>query len=159
MELNLEVKGSLNVYMWYLWPFIVEGYFGVIQCTHLKRAWNSKTAVYRVKRSEIWKLWAITLCVCVSFDVLVFQVILGLFGEFVSKWLLTQKLLSLKPKWLKFGSCGLSYYVYGACMACMGYLWPFSVQSHFGVIWCTCLKMACNSKTADRKQVKFGTGG
>ncbi len=29
----------------------------------------------------------------------------------------------------------------------MGYLdWPFSVQGHFGVIRCTCLKLACKSK-------------
>ncbi len=29
----------------------------------------------------------------------------------------------------------------------IGYLGPRSVQCHFGVIQCTCLKMLCNSKT------------
>ncbi len=33
----------------------------------------------------------------------------------------------------------------------MGYLWPFGVQGHLGLIRRTCLKMACNSKTAGRK--------
>ncbi len=40
----------------------------------------------------------------------------------------------------------------------MGYLWPFSVQRHFQIIQCTCLKMSCNSKMVSiwSKRVKFG---
>ncbi len=32
-----------------------------------------------------------------------------------------------------------------------GYLLPISVQGHFEVIQCTCLKMACKSKAAGHK--------
>ena len=32
------------------------------------------------------------------------------------------------------------------------YLWSFSVQGHFGVLWCTCLEMTCNSKTGVRRE-------
>ncbi len=28
-----------------------------------------------------------------------------------------------------------------SCYMYVAYLWPFSVQCHFGVMWCTCLKM------------------
>ena len=41
----------------------------------------------------------------------------------------------------------------GSCHMYMGYLWPFSVQGHFDVIRCTCLKIACNSKMAVRSDI------
>ncbi len=46
------------------------------------------------------------------------------------------------------------------CNMNMGYLWPFSFQNHLGVIWCTCLMIACTLKTAgvEWNGVKFGLG-
>ncbi len=33
----------------------------------------------------------------------------------------------------------------------MGYLWPYGVQGHFGIIRYTCFEMVCNSKTTVRR--------
>ncbi len=54
LEWNLVLWGSCNIYMWYLWPFSVQGHFGVIQCACLNMACNSKTAGHRPEQSEIW---------------------------------------------------------------------------------------------------------
>ena len=40
----------------------------------------------------------------------------------------------------------------------MGYNWPCRVQGYFGVIQCTCLKMACISKTAGHKAKQSNVG-
>ena len=65
------------------------------------------------------------------------------FSALVSKWPVTWNWLVVEWNWRKFGTNGSYMY--------LAYLWPFSVQGHFGVIQCTCLKMAHNSKTSDRK--------
>ncbi len=42
----------------------------------------------------------------------------------------------------------------------MGYFCPFSVQYQFGVIWCTCLEVAVNTKKnlgLEQNGLKFGT--
>ncbi len=38
---------------------------------------------------------------------------------------------------------------------CIGHLCHFSAQRDIGVIWCTCLKMACNSKMAGHKKKRI----
>ncbi len=38
----------------------------------------------------------------------------------------------------------------GTLVRTMGCIWPCMVQGNLGVIWYTCLKMACNSKMAGR---------
>ncbi len=43
--------------MGHLWPFSVQGHFGVIQWTYLKMTCNAKIAGRRAKRSEIWDSW------------------------------------------------------------------------------------------------------
>ncbi len=50
---------------------------------------NSETADGRAKRSEIWDLGVDVKCIRGTFDLVVFQVILGSFSAFVSKWPLT----------------------------------------------------------------------
>ncbi len=37
-----------------LWPFSLQGHFGVIRCICSKMACNSKTADWRPERAEIW---------------------------------------------------------------------------------------------------------
>ncbi len=59
----------------------------------------------------------------------VFKVIWGSFGALVSKW--PVKTAARKAK--------LSESWDSRCSMYMGYLLPFSDQSHFGVILCTCL--------------------
>ena len=64
---------------------------------------------------------------------------MGSFGALSSKWLLTRKRLAVVRKdWNKrFWDSSIH----------MGYIWPCRVQCPFGVIRCTFLKMASNSKT------------
>ncbi len=52
---NRSVSQWTHVLYWCVWSFSVPGHFNVIWCTCLKMACNSKTAVCRKKRSEIWK--------------------------------------------------------------------------------------------------------
>ncbi len=47
----------------------------------------------------------------------------------------------------------------GNCNMYMGYLWPFGVQGHFGVIQCTCVKMACSSKKLSETDWNLGLRG
>ncbi len=54
--MKFGTRGTYTIYMGYLWPFSVEGHLGVIRCTCLKVACNSKMAGHRAKRSEIWDL-------------------------------------------------------------------------------------------------------
>ncbi len=107
---------------------------GVIRCTCFKMACNSKTPGRTAKRSEIWELMVVFICIFGTFNLLVFSVILGSFRALVSKWHVTRKWLAVEPNGVKFGRQGC------VCMY-MGYLWPVSVQCHFGAIRCTCLKV------------------
>ncbi len=88
-----------------------------------------------------------------TFDHVVFKVILGSFGALVSKWPVTRKQLDIQHNRVTFGTQG------AGCT--MGYLSPYSVQGNFGVIWCTCHKIACSSKTAGHraKQIEIWDSG
>ncbi len=66
-------------------------------------ACNSKMAGRRAIRSEIWESGVIVTRIWGTFDLLVFKVILGSFGAFVSKWPVTQKRLAIEPTGMKFG--------------------------------------------------------
>ncbi len=72
-----------------------------------------------------------------TYDLVVFKVILGSFSAFVSKT------AGCRVKKTEIWDSR-------TLVTHMGYIWPCMVQGHFGVIWCTCPKMACNSKTAGR---------
>ena len=54
---NMGVKSSCSMCIGYLWPFIVQSNFCIIQCTCVKMACNSKTASSKTKRSEVWEVW------------------------------------------------------------------------------------------------------
>ncbi len=67
--------GSCGMYIGYSWPFIIQGYFGVIWCTCLKMVCNSKTASHRAKWSEIWESWVVVTCIWGSFNLLAFNLV------------------------------------------------------------------------------------
>ncbi len=73
-----------------------------------------------------------------TFDLLVFEVILGSFGALVSKWHITWKTAGRRVKRSEILESGV-------VVTC---IWgAFGVQGQFGIIRCACLKMACNSNT------------
>ncbi len=69
------------------------------------------------------------------FDLAGFKVTLGLFGERVSKWPVSRKGLVVERNGLKFGNPEQNVYIYRVIWRCRG-------RGQFGVIQCTCLKMA-----------------
>ena len=68
----------------------VQGQFGVISCTCLTVACNSRTAGHSAKRIEIWDLVILGLHIWGTIYV-VLEVILWSFGAFVTKWPKTRK--------------------------------------------------------------------
>ncbi len=85
------------------WPSSVQGHLGVIQCTCLKIACNSKTAGRRAKWSEIWELGQLLYNI-VWFDIVGFKVNLGSFGALISKWPVSRKGLVIERNGVKFGT-------------------------------------------------------
>ncbi len=102
---HLGLGGSCNIYMG-TFDLTVLKVIGIIRCTCLKRACNSKTAGRRAKRSEIWDLAIVVVCIWDIFCLLVFKVMLGSSSEFVSKWPLTRKQLAVERNGVKSGTCG-----------------------------------------------------
>ncbi len=78
-------------------------------------ACNSGMAGRRAKQSEIWD--SKVMCMSDTFDLRVFNVILGSFGALVSTWPVTRRQLSVERNGVKFGIQGS--YVY------MGYICTF----------------------------------
>ena len=106
---NLGFSGSYNMYMGYLWPFVVYGRLGSFG-TLLKMACNWKTAGRRAKQSEI----------------------LGLEIVLIYRWPFSvQNHFSFIRYTCSKMACGGSSYMY---IESIRYLWPFGVQDHFGVI-------------------------
>ena len=56
--------------------------------------------------SEVWDFWVVVTCISSPFYLLVFKVMLGAFGALVSKWHITQKLLTVEWNGMKFGTQG-----------------------------------------------------
>ncbi len=79
-------------------------------------------------------------------NLLVFNIIWGSISALVSKWPVTRKRLDVERNGLKFGTWG-SLHMRGMFERLV-----------FGVIQCTCLKMACNLKMASHR-TKVGTRG
>ncbi len=134
-----------NTYIGYLWLCSVQGHFGVIRCTCLKMACNWETDARRGKPTEIWGLGGTSNTHMGYLWPCRVQDDLGLFGALVSKWAITRKrLVVVQTDWkLGFRDAFNTY---------MGYVSPCSVQGHFRIIWCTCVKMICNSKTIGRNE-------
>ncbi len=130
---KFQTRGTCNMYMRNLWPFSVPGHLGVIWCTCLQMARNSKTAGCRAEPSDDWGSGGNYNMYMGTFGRLVFNVILGSFGALGSKCAITRKQLAVERNWMKFGTWGRGH-------TYMWYLWPFSVQCLFWVIWCTYLK-------------------
>ena len=42
---------------------VLQGHSGLIWCTCLKMACNSKVACFRAERIEIWESWVVVICV------------------------------------------------------------------------------------------------
>ncbi len=77
---------------------------------------SSKMAGCRVTRSEIWYSGVVVISICDTFDLVVFNSILGFFGALVSKWPVTQKRLAVEQNGLKFRTkviCGM-YILWGS---------------------------------------------
>ena len=89
------------MHMGYLW-----GHFGVIQCTCLKMACNSKMVNGRATRSEIWDSWLLVTCIWHTFELLVLNIILGSFDALVSKWCVAGRQLPVERNGVKFGNWG-----------------------------------------------------
>ena len=130
------LKFGTRVLIWYIWCtfdlFHVEGHL------RLFSAIISKWPVTRKQAGLKFGTRGTSITQRGTFDVVVFKLILRSLSALYSKWPVTRKWLALEPKGLKFGTR----------MVERKYPWPFSVQSNFGVIRCTCFKMACNLKTA-----------
>ena len=91
-------------------PFSVQGHFGVIRCTCLKMACNSKVASRRAKQSEIWDWGSCNMYMgCLKLELLMFMVMLGLFGALVSKWPITRKFLAIEQN----GHLGVVVHLHG----------------------------------------------
>ena len=60
----------------------------------------------RAKWTDIWETWVQVPVTHIwgTLDLIVFKVILGLFGALVWKWSVTRKRLALGQNWVKFGS-------------------------------------------------------
>ncbi len=86
-------------------------------------ACNLKTAGFRMKQSEIWPgggVRVIVTCIWNTLDLLVFKVILGLFGARL-KIACILKMFNCRAKWIKI--CGLGRGGGGgSCHMYMGYL-------------------------------------
>ncbi len=102
---------------------------------------NSKTAGHRVKFRDSG---IVAKCIWCPFDLKVLKIILGSFG---GVWTSVKMASNLKTsfrraKKMKFGTQieTLVKRVWGT--------FHLQCSSSFWEIWCTCLKMACNSKTA-----------
>ena len=138
----------------YLWPFNVQGHFGVIRCSCLKVPCNSKTAGLRTKQWNWDSGILIHQHIWGTFDLLVFKVIFGSFSALVSKRPGTRKQLTIEWKGVKFGTRG-------TCNLCMGYLdlLVFKViLGSFGALvsnWPVTRKQL----TVERNRVKLGTRG
>ena len=88
------------------------------------------------EQSEIWDLERTSGRCMGTFELIVFKVILGSLGAFVSKWHVTRKWLTLQSEmdWsFRLAECTSRTY--------MRYIWPCSFQGHFGVIQCICHKL------------------
>ena len=107
-------------------------------------ACKSKTAHHRAKWSEIWDSWILVTYIWGTYDLVVFKVIWGSFSALVSKWPVSQKGLVVERNGVKFMNHAHYLYIYRV-------IWPCGVQGQFGVIQCTCLKMACISKRAGHR--------
>ena len=70
-------------------------------------ACNLKTAGRRAKWSDIWDSMVVVTLMCSAFDILVFEVIWGLFGAFVSEWNETRKRLAVEQNGVKVGTRGI----------------------------------------------------
>ena len=71
------------------------------------------------KRTEIWNSGALTTHIWGAFDVVVFKVIWGSFGTFVSKWLVNRKRLVIERNGVKFRTQEHSYNTYGVTHGCL----------------------------------------
>ncbi len=89
-----------------------------------------------------------------TFDLLLFNVSLGILGALVLKWHVTQKHLAVQQNGVKFGNQG-QFYVY------LGYLYPISVQGHFGSFRALVSKWPVSRKwlVVERSEVKFRRQG
>ena len=99
----------------------------------LKLACNVKTDLHRAKRIDTSNSRSVLKHTWGSLG-LVFNVILGSFGVFITKWHVTRKRLVIEENGVQFQQEMLVE----------------DVQGHFGVIWCSYLKTAYSLKTADR---------
>ena len=127
------------MHMGHLWLYSIACHFGFIQCTSLKMACNLKMTGRRVKLGEIWDSGVVAICIWSTFDLSVLIPV-------------TQKQLAVEWNGLTFGNLGTT------CSMYMGHICPFSVQGHFGVIRCTCLKLDCTSDTPGRTEKLVNLG-
>ncbi len=121
-----------------IWSWRVQGHFAFIWWLFSKMSCNSKTARHRAKLSEIWDSWMLVTYTWGTYDLVVFNVILGSFGA-------RSKTACIRPgrraKQLNLGITNTSY-TYPVYKV----IWPCRGQGKFGVIQCTCLKMTYISK-------------
>ncbi len=83
-----------------------QDYFGLILWNCLEMSCNSKTAVCRAEWIGIWDSGVIVQHTWGTFDLIVFNAILGSFSAHLSNWLLTQTWLSVEVFRLKFRTLG-----------------------------------------------------
>ncbi len=88
----------------------------------------------RAKWSAIWDYWILVTPIWGPYVLVVFKVILGAFDTLVSKWPVCQKWLLVERNGVKHESQGQQLYICGVILPCI-------VQSQFGVIQCTRLKV------------------
>ncbi len=144
-----------NTYIGYLWPCNVQDHWGsfgaivskwpvsrkrlVVEQNEVKFGIYNIYIGYLWPYSEIWDSVVPFIHILGTFDLIGLKVILGSFGArflFFSKWPVIKKGWPWSETDWNLGSGTLVTHISGT----------FDLVG-FKVIWCTCLKMACRSKT------------
>ncbi len=142
MNWNLRLGGTSSIYFACLPPYSVQCYLWVIWCTYLKTAHDSKTPDRRVIQIEIWDSGLLEQY---TFDLLVFNVILGSFIALVTKQPAAQKRLALERKRLKFGM--------GVLMENMWVPWTLECSRWFWSHLVHVLKWALTPKHSKKNEI------
>ncbi len=139
------------------WPFTVQSHFGANRWTSVANRWSQNAM--QVENGWPYSDRAWNLGLTGTIHLLVFKVILGSFNALASNWPVPRNWLAVEQKGVQFWDSGVVAISIYLCIYTFDFILVSKViLGSFGVL---VSKMACSSKTADRraKQVKCGTLG
>ncbi len=107
-ENGVKFRNITNTYIGYIWPYSVQGHFGVIRWTCLKIACISKTDGRRATRTEIWDSWILLTYIWDAYNPVGSKVILWSFsGLFCFKMARKSKMADRRRKRLENWNFGI----------------------------------------------------